>query len=977
MDGTAAALGEGLVGLATELAAIKAFLDGAATGVSGTLLVTGDAGVGKTFLVQQACSTAGSSPWIFAGAALPLASMTVPFLPLRSAFRHAPSIDGVARPLHGVSGDSRPDVPVAIDAWLENLCALRPVVLIVDDLHWADASTLDVLMYLIAGPSERRLAIIATVRNGELWDGHPLVRWLADIRRLPRVGWLALGPLDRIDTGVQLAGLLGAPPHQSLVQEVFTHTAGNAYLNKLVVADVQADARHLPIELAADLKSALLRSWTLLSPDAQTITQLLAVAGRPLRARDLEAVMAATELTPAALPLLHEGANAGILDCEPDATHWWFHHPLIAEALLQRMDGDAFKHWHAAFAVFHEDSLAGANKPDFQDLAALAEHHHFAGHIEEAYVWALRAASAAGDAGGTAEMVRLLRRALTLRVRLPDAPETFEDLWSSLRTVAEESGAQADELEAVEALLALVDGGARPLDRAELLVRRTLLRYATGRSFMDLEDTRTAVRLSAVAPDSWQYALALAEFAHAGLWHGSPGAAEQAGEALKVAVAASHPRALSYALTANAMAALDDSRAQDCRELAGQAVAAAVQARDFWAYVHATLWQANATASWTSQHYADLMRAGRAQLLALGAPHAYVAKLAADEASSYLVIGRWRECTEALRVAHGSDPGVMADVDSRLTGARLAALQGRTGEAEAHLARADELYAAKAEFLNLGFDAIRAEVFLAAGNPAAALVAAMRGATAAGMQPTMCEWLIPLAARALADLVGKARDEGLPPAQHLALLDDLVQRFPQVLQESGDTTEAYQQQLAALNLLYDAEVGRARDGSNNARQWSEAADALHLVSFLWEATYACWRGAVSLLLHAHAHRTKAASLLRRGLDLAAELQAAPLQELLADLAARARIDTTTPAVPDMSGQWPDLTPREREILGYVIAGRTYSEIARTLVISEKTVSSHISNLLRKSGAANRLDLSRLATRRAGAEQRPPSVQSNN
>lgn len=977
MIGTAAAFGEELVGRATELAAIGASLDAAAAGASGTLIVTGDAGVGKTVLVRQACTTAGSAPWIFAGAALPLASMTVPFLPLRSAFRHAPSIDGVADPLPGVSGISRPDVPVIIDAWLENLCVLRPAVLIVDDLQWADSSTLDVLMYLIAGPADRRLAIIATLRNGELGDGHPLLRWLADIRRLPRVGWLALGPLDRIDTGVQLAGLLGAPPHQSLVQEVFTHTAGNAYLNKLVVQGVHPGARHLPAELPADLKSALLRSWTVLSPNARTLTQLMAVAGSPLRVQDLESVRNAWVLAPAVLPLLREGADAGILDCGPDGTHWWFHHPLIAEALLQRLDGDTRSRWHAEFATLHEDSLAGGQQPDFQSMAALAEHHHSAGHLEDAYSWALRAASAAGNVGGTAEMVRLLRRALTLRARLPDATESFADLWSRLRSAAEDSGAQEDELEAVEALLALVDGGARPLDAAELLVRRTLLRHATGRAFMDLADTRTAVRMAAVAPDSWQYALALAEHAHAGLWHGSPGAAEQAGQALEVSRAAGNPRALSYALTANAMAALDDGRARDCRDLAGKAVAAAAQARDFWAYVHATLWQANATASWTSRRYADLMRDGRVQLLALGAPHAYVAKLAADEAGSYLVIGRWRECADALRVAHGSDPGVMADVDARLSATRLAALQGRTDEAQPHLARADELYAAKSEFLNLGFDAIRAEVCLAAGDPAAAYVAAMSGATSAGAAPTMCEWLVPLAARSLADLACLARDEGLPSAPHLALLDDLVQHFPHVLQEPGEGTEEYLQQLAAMNLLYVAEVGRARGGRNTAAHWTGAADALHLASFRWEEAYACWRGAESLLLHGHAHPNVAASLLRRGLGLAAELGAAPLTELLAELAARARIDTTTPeAVPDIPGQWPKLTPREREILGYVVAGRTYGEIARALVISEKTVSSHISNLLRKSGAANRLDLSRLATRRAATAQRPPEVPSN-
>ena len=97
----------------------------------------------------------------------------------------------------------------------------RLVVLVIDDLHWADRSTLDVLMYLIAGPADRRLAVVATMRGGEVGDGHPLQRWLADIRRFPRIRQLTLGPLDRIATGEQIAAVLGGSPHQSLVAEVF------------------------------------------------------------------------------------------------------------------------------------------------------------------------------------------------------------------------------------------------------------------------------------------------------------------------------------------------------------------------------------------------------------------------------------------------------------------------------------------------------------------------------------------------------------------------------------------------------------------------------------------------------------------------------------------------------------------------------------------------------------------------------------
>ncbi|WP_186759478.1 hypothetical protein [Arthrobacter alpinus] len=138
------------------------------------------------------------------------------------------------------------------------------------------------------------------------------------------------------------------------------------------------------------------------------------------------------------------------------------------------------------------------------------------------------------------------------------------------------------------------------------------------------------------------------------------------------------------------------------------------------------------------------MRAGRQHLVDLGAPHTYIAKLPANEAGSFLATGRWRECTHALRSALGTNPGVMADVDTRLVAARLAAWQGRQAEAEAHLGCAEEMFAVAEAFLNPSFDAVRAEDHLAAGNPETAYAAAMNGACTEGAPPTMCEWLLPL-----------------------------------------------------------------------------------------------------------------------------------------------------------------------------------------------------------------------------------------
>jgi hypothetical protein len=147
---------------------------------------------------------------------------------------------------------------------------------------------------------------------------------------------------------------------------------------------------------------------------------------------------------------------------------------------------------------------------------------------------------AAGRAGGAKEMLRLLRRAFDLWPGVRSAEPSRLDLLQRIRLAADQAGAQEDELTAVEDLLGLVDRQRDPLTAAELLVRRMILRWSTGREFAPMADVREAVRLSAGAPDSWQYALALAELADAELWHkvpSGPARAEEAARAARVSLA--------------------------------------------------------------------------------------------------------------------------------------------------------------------------------------------------------------------------------------------------------------------------------------------------------------------------------------------------------------------------------------------------------------------------------------------------------
>lgn len=309
------------------------------------------------------------------------------------------------------------------------------------------------------------------------------------------------------------------------------------------------------------------------------------------------------------------------------------------------------------------------------------------------------------------------------------------------------------------------------------------------------------------------------------------------------------------------------------------------------------------------------------------------------------------------------------DVLSRLVASRLAALQGRQREAEAHLARAEELFAETTESLAFEFDAVRAMVRLAAGDASGAVEAALTGVTGMGAPPTMCEWLIPLAARGLADLAEGARRRGEPADEPLRRLHSLMTRFPRVIRDSAFDRPAYLRQVGGLNALYAAEVARARRSPDQTHLWSAAAALLDAV-LPWDAAYAAFRAAESQLVKGPTNRDEAAAMLRRSHALASRLHAEPIVREVQDLARAARIplddvtpSTVPPVEPGSDGRPWGITPREREILEHIVAGRTYGEILRALFLSEKTVSSHVSNLLRKSGAANRVELARLAQHR--------------
>jgi DNA-binding CsgD family transcriptional regulator len=953
-----ATAGPQLVGRERELDIVGGLLDRAWVEEAQTLVVSGDAGVGKTALVASACAARNGAGLTLVGACLPLTSMSIPFLPIRSALRANPRV--AAPPVLPVEGEER-EFALRFDAWLDEQTVRAPVVLVVDDVQWSDRSTLDTLMYAIAGPASRRLAIVVTLRAGEVGLGHPLQRWLADVRRLPRTSEVGLAPLDRTATAAQIETLLAASPHQSLIDDVYARSRGNPYFTRLLVAGLPPGARAVPESFPSDLSSAVLQSWFRLSERTRRLASVLAVGGRAMGAEDLGRVADIRGELPDIRASLLEAVDSGTLDLLADGA-FWFHHPLNAEVLEATIGEDERHRWHRRFADDIVTTAGGAALP-LMSAVALADHRYRAGQQREAFDAALAAADAAGAAAGHAEQLRLLRRAAGLRADLPDAEESVESILRRIRAIAGQVGAIADELDAVESLIALTDPESHPLPSAELRVRRMHLRFLMGKAFIDVSEMQEAERLAAADPSDSVYALVLAELAHAELWAGVDGAAEHAARAVEIARASGDLRALSHALAAVVMEAVFRDASSTVREIAEEAVRAGLAARDWMAYVHALLWEANATVDWGTESCSVAMRARRLELEASDGPHTYVAWLSAIEASNWVVTGSWREAQAALRVALGSDPGPFGDVHARLAAAILATRQGRQAEAESHLRRVDELMTDGSAFHALEYDAVCAEVRLGSGAARGAFDAAMKGATAPGSLPTMCEWLMPLAARALADLARAARDHGSPAGDVMAELDALERRFPHVLKDVGEVTPVYRGQLDALDSLYRAERLRARADPAEAAAWLEAVERLETCGFAWEEAYARARAAEALLARAGG-RPAGAEMVRSGLALARRLAARPVEDELVDLArgARVPVEEPAPATSDPSAAVRGLTGREREVLALVAVGRTYGEIARALMISEKTVSTHISHLLDKTGSANRVELARLVHR---------------
>ena len=943
------------------------------------MIVHGEAGVGKTRLVQEVCDDPDLQ--VLWGSCVHFGDASVPYASIIGALQgwladvdpteRAEVLTGVGElstilPSLGsppITGTGQL-IPL-IDLVLNRIAERRRTVLVIDDLHWADVASLDVLAFLITGFRGQRLMMLGTCRDEDRGDGHPLHSWLADMRRTPSFEEIHLERLDLDGTAAQLTHLLGRPPDIDLVIQVQGRSDGNPYLTELLVQNLSGAESTLPAAVPDALRDALLAAWHGLSVEARHLVRVLAVGGRPTPLDLLAAVASEHGLAPEVLSeCLTEAQEHGVVQAGSSELPW-FRHPLLADVLYDRLPFGEAALIHATYLHV----LESRSTPVEAIAADLAVHSLQAGRIDETYHWSLIAAEHAANLRAPAEQAIQLERCCELWEQVsPDIRGTRDDrveLLLRASAVCLRVGRHDTSIRHLTEALSLVDRDVEPLTVGNLLVERSILRWhRTEPIEAVLADIFEAMELTAPFPESAERARALSALGSAESWSGGPEAVAHADEAERIARRSGSERALAEALAERASVIVNQSPLDalaDAREAELHARACGAQLD----LLNAMVWQVNALRCLGRREEAtEVALRGYAGTAAPG-PDLFAYFMAYLAADGLLEAGRWQECHDLLRSALAARCSSIAGAAIRLTAGSLAVRSGRLSEARQHLDRAFELvsdtFVGVRETLAVG----GSEVLVAEGKPQEALRWLRPRLTIPGAAPvSQDDDLLVHYAHAAAELATTARDTGDEEgvAGAVSAVEKVIDGWPWEPFMTDRPDPIFQSMNRAL---FHAEVARCRDDPDQPERWQAAIEACGRADAPWHRAVAQWRHAEAMI-GAGLPPAAEGDLLRRAHRCAVELGANPLRHNVESLARRSKISlrepvaVTGPVRPDTPLS--TLTVREREVLAYLVAGRSNAEIAKELVISDKTVSTHVSNILRKSGTSSRIEAAALAER---------------
>ena len=940
------------------------------------MLVGGDAGAGKTRLVEEFTDSArGQGVRVLTGGCLELGDGGLPYGAVSEVLRGLAQEVGLpelrrlagpdARELQRLAPGVRPvdqrggEGPgVELDAssqlrlfeallgLIGRLAAKGPLVVVFEDVHWADTSTRDLLVFLAHNLQQVATLVVATYRTDELHRQHPLRPVLARILRGDGVERVDVGPFNRDEVAMLLEGILGDAPEPALLERVFVRSQGNAFFaEELLAAGGAQDA-----ELPESLRDILLVTIDGLPAGVAEVLRVVAAAGGTAR-HGLVARLAMSDGGSDGADLdgaLRVAVERGVLVADAAAGSYAFRHALLSEAVYSTLLPGEVGRLHAGLAAAIEADPGLASR---SAAAELAVHWEAAEDQPRALSASLDAAREAEAAAGVAEAHRHVERVLQLWSYVDDAAERAGLNRSAVtRWAAELSFLVGDPGRAValqEQALAEKDGG-DPAQQAMMYERLGRFRWNTGDTPGAEAAYTEALRLLRDEPPSAEQARVLSGYSQFLLASLHDHEAERYGQQALTMAREVGARAVEGHALNNLGAILGGHGDERGFELLREARAIAEElgaSDEIMRAYRQEVGQLHKLARFNAAIEVGLAGLERARELSV--ERRWATGLAYSVAIAAFYAGRWQLANEVLRAVPRDTGGVRAGY-AHLTRAYLSAVQGGTELARDELAAAERLRAHTNEQSRDWFVATQLILTLLDGD-------ADQARQLVAMRPPpndfgAIESLVVRAhiLRALADLdICDPHDPELPD---------------RVLGECHDlaaTLSAGRALGAAWTALIEAEHTRVLNTSDKAERWRTVIARCDELGMVYHATYGRYRLAQTQL--DDGARDAIADLLLAAHDVALDIGAQPLVDDVVALARRARIDlgaetATTPA--DGFG----LTPREMEVLLLVADGRTNPQIAQQLYISAKTASVHVSNILRKLEVSNRGEAAALAHR---------------